>query len=68
MFQSPKTLGGLKEIEQTPGPGDYNQPEKEQKGVTIGKRINDKRGEDLQAPGQYKVRSKYERICRSKVI
>ena len=58
MFQSPKTLGGLKEIEQTPGPGDYNQPEKEQKGVTIGKRINDKRGEDLQAPGQYKVRFK----------
>ena len=56
------------EIEQTPGPGDYNQPEKEQKGVTIGKRINDKRGEDLQAPGQYKVRSKCERICHSKVI
>ena len=40
-------------IEQTPGPGDYNEPEKEKKGVTIGQRIADKKTEDLPAPGQY---------------
>ena len=44
-------------IEQTPGPGDYNQPENEQKGVTIGKRIADKKVEDLPAPGQYATKS-----------
>ena len=33
MFQSPKTLGGWQEIEQTPGPGDYNKSEREQNGV-----------------------------------
>ena len=29
-------------IEQKPGPGDYNIPENEKKGVTIGKRLADK--------------------------
>ena len=44
-------------IEQTPGPGDYNQPEKEQKGVTIGQRFGEKKIEDLPAPGQYSTKS-----------
>ena len=40
-------------IEQTPGPGDYNEPGKEQKGLTIGKRFADKKAEDLPGPGEY---------------
>ena len=44
-------------IEQAPGPGDYNEPVKEQKGVTIGKRLNEKKAEDLPAPGQYSTKS-----------
>ena len=44
-------------IEQTPGPGDYNEPSQEQKGVTIGQRFGEKKLEDLPAPGQYASKS-----------
>ena len=45
-------------IKQTPGPGDYNQPKKEKKGVTIGKKLKSKKIEDLPGPGNYEKGSK----------
>jgi len=44
--------------EQTPGPGDYNEPSREQKGVTIGGRHKDKNPEDLPGPGNYEYQNK----------
>ena len=44
-------------IEQTPGPGDYEELKKEMKGVTIGEKLKERKPEDLPAPGQYTEKS-----------
>ena len=44
-------------IEQTPGPGDYEDPKQEKKGVTIGERLKDRAPEDLPGPGNYTEKS-----------
>ncbi len=41
----------ISKIEQTPGPGEYENKEDRGHGVTIGERIQERRPEDLPAPG-----------------
>ena len=41
----------------TPGPGDYENPNQEQKGVTIGQRFEDKQAEEIPGPGNYQAKS-----------
>ena len=38
-------------VEQTPGPGEYEDKEDRGKGVTIGERLREKAPEDAPAPG-----------------
>ena len=44
-------------IEQIPWPGNYEELQKERKGVTIGQHLKDKAPEEISGPGSYKVKS-----------
>ncbi|CAI2384789.1 unnamed protein product [Moneuplotes crassus] len=44
-------------IEQMPGPGDYEYAQKEEKGVTIGKKFKQRDPEDMPGPGNYEGKS-----------
>ena len=44
-------------IEQIPRQGDYEELQKERKGVTIGQRLKDKTPEEISGPGSYKEKS-----------
>lgn len=45
-------------IERTVGPGEYEAPQEQTKGVTIGEKHRERVPEDLPAPGQYEISSK----------
>ena len=53
-------------IEQTPGPGDYEDLKEQPKGVTIGGRLKDRAPEDMPGPGNYTEKILYCR--RSKIL
>ena len=45
-------------IEQTPGPGDYDEIKKQGKGVTIGVKFKEREQEELPGPGHYEEKSR----------
>lgn len=47
-------------IEKTVGPGEYEAPQEQTKGVTIGEKHRERLPEDVPAPGQYEVKSKIQ--------
>ena len=61
IIEGPHYSMGVKrddDIEQTPGPGEYEAPEEKKKGMTIGERMVEREIEDAPAPGAYDLKSK----------